>query len=99
MASVCGQRLEPIIYAEVTLHKLSGVCPMVLLIFLCNSPEPVFADGRRWAVAKDVDLYPVLDYVFCENVDSVPEESWLVSVIFSHNETMKCLLLLLQVIS
>lgn len=35
---------------------------------------------------KTLNLHPVLNYVFCDVVFSVPEESQVVSVIFSHNE-------------
>lgn len=87
-----GQGLEPIVDIEVSLYKLLCVCTMLVCTFLGGTSKIIDDNGRRRAVAEDVNHHPILCDVLGDVIVSEPQKSQVVSVILSDEETMKHLL-------
>lgn len=61
---------------------------MLTCTFLGAVSEPIYGNSRGRAIAKDMNLHPIL----CDVIVSKPQKPQVVSVILSDKESMKYLL-------
>lgn len=65
---------------------------MLLGNFFNGPSQPIDGNSRRWHIAKNVDLHPILDNRLTKVIVLVPQKSEEVAVVFMHQKTMKHLL-------